>query len=719
MPAGGPGVEELIRTAQADARLLADQGGDRSGAGTATSGVHRAEPVPQGLLPADYVPGHTLLRELHRGGQGVVYLAAQHSTGKSVAIKVLRAGHLASHGERVRLEREAQVLSELDDPQIVAIRDTGEADGLRYVIMDYVDGVPLDVFARSEKLDARGVLRLFVRVCEAVNAAHLRGVIHRDLKPGNILVDRSGVPRILDFGLAKSLAEEPGSVTVTQEGLFLGSLPWASPEQVAGEQSKVDLRTDVYSLGVILYQLLTGRSPFDAAGSLHAVIARIRQDAPTPPRRFCREIGDELQTIILKCLSKERERRYQSAGALRDDVRRFLENRPIEAKHDSLAYVASKFVRRHRAVVAGLSLALAGVLTGAFGTWRSVNEQRRSAESQAHYLIRLLSIVGTALEREDRAGERAVERLAQYLAELGENEEIPPEAEALVRHQAGATYSHLGRPEAARAEYTRSLALARTLPRSDHLIVDNLLELARLDGVDRPGSGWAHVEEALGVARNFRTPSPARLVECLVQHGNNHQFLGRPEHAENSYREALAVVEREDPRLIPRLAAYGGLLAAQGRFEESLRISERIVAVERESTEPRVLANVLQMHAITLCQAGRFADAEPVAREAVAIWSTVAERSPAYAPRIYATTSVLGSALLEQSRFEEAEVCLLEALRGYEPAGDPNLIRRMVEDLVSLYTSWHAADPRPVLEQQAAYWREYLNDPEAGDAGGP
>src|SRR5262249_16047993 len=192
------------------------------------------------------------------------------STRRKVAIKVLKEGPFADTTELARFDREVDVLSRLNHPHIVAIHDRGLTAGHAYYVMDYIPGRPLDAYVSGTELTVDELLKLFIKVCDAVNVAHLRGVIHRDLKPGNIRVDEDGEPRILDFGLAKLAQESAGgsSANMTLTGQFVGSLPWSSPEQATGGSELLDIRTDVYSLGVILYQLLTGRFPYLVASRL-------------------------------------------------------------------------------------------------------------------------------------------------------------------------------------------------------------------------------------------------------------------------------------------------------------------------------------------------------------------------------------------------------------------------------------------------------------------
>ncbi len=326
---------------------------------------------------AGVIPGYEVLRELSRGGQGVVYQAIQKSTQRKVAVKVLLEGPYASPHARRRFEREVELVSHLKHPNIIAVFDSGTtSDGRLYYVMDYVRGLPVTEYVRQQKLGLEQAMELFATICDAVNHAHQKGVIHRNLKPSNILVDGDGSVRILDFGLAKAVTERHESLA-TVTGQVMGTLPYMSPEQTRGNPDLIDTRTDVYALGVILYEILTGAYPYPVVGEIAEVLRHIAQTDPQPPtrswtkdmgvaqsvrgRRRC-PIDDEVATIALKSLSKERERRYQSAGELAADVRHYLANEPIEAKRDSGLYVLRKMLRRYRvpaAVAAAFALLLA------------------------------------------------------------------------------------------------------------------------------------------------------------------------------------------------------------------------------------------------------------------------------------------------------------------------------------------------------------------------
>ena len=351
-PPGSRPDKDLIREA-------IEQATPREGA------VNFADEMP----PENAFPGYEIIREIHRGGQGVVYQAIQKTTRRKVAIKVLHGGPFSGPAGRTRFEREVQVLGQLNHPNIVRIHDSGvTTDGGFFYVMDYISGRTLDEVLSDKRPSVEETIVLFTKICDAVNAAHLKGVIHRDLKPANVRVDANGEPIVVDFGLAKisgpdaidSGHKTPQLMTLT--GQFIGSLPWASPEQAEGVPGNIDVRTDVYSLGVMLYQMLTGQFPYRVVGAMRDVLDNILRAQPAKPSTIRRQINDEVETIVLKCLSKERERRYQSAGELARDLRRYLAGEPVEAKRDSAGYVIGKTLEKYRPWVVAACIVVIGLV---------------------------------------------------------------------------------------------------------------------------------------------------------------------------------------------------------------------------------------------------------------------------------------------------------------------------------------------------------------------
>lgn len=308
------------------------------------------------------IEGYDILEHLPRGGQAVVYKALQKATKRNVAVKVLLQGPHRSPQAQYRFEREVDLAASLKHPNIVTIHDSGISHGQYYYVMEYIQGQTLEKHVESKNLSPRQIMTLFNKVCSAVAYAHQRGVMHRDLKPGNILVDDDGEPHILDFGLAKLVdgsEQNEQTVMTSIAGQVIGTLAFMSPEQAAGQTDEIDIRTDVYSIGMILYKIMTGEFPYDITGAMLATLQNIQQEEPVRPSSITR-INSEIEAIILKSLEKEPERRYQSAAEMQQDIRGWLQGMPISARANNSLYMLRKLIIRHRyaSTVVGLLLVI-------------------------------------------------------------------------------------------------------------------------------------------------------------------------------------------------------------------------------------------------------------------------------------------------------------------------------------------------------------------------
>ncbi|HVZ95142.1 MAG TPA: protein kinase, partial [Phycisphaerales bacterium] len=377
------------------------------------------------------------------GGMGVVYLAEQDFPRRSVALKVVKPS-LATPSMVRRFEHEAQILGRLHHPGIAQIYEAGAApdhdnpigSGVRaFFAMEYVKGRTITDFATTNNLSTNKKLELFSKVCDALQHAHQRGVIHRDLKPANILVDESALsaghtdtteaqPKILDFGVAR-LTDADRRVTTmrTSMGQLIGTLPYMSPEQVAGDQDNIDTRSDVYALGVVLYELLSGKLPHDlSARSIPEAARIIRDDEPVRLSSISRVFRGEIDTIVNKAIDKDRARRYQSASDLADDIRRYLRGEPIAAKRDSALYVLRKQLNRYRGAVAAAALFIVSLIVFAIVMFVQSRENQRLAAkaiAERERAVEALTLAESERARADRTSFRLADQLTASTIEHG------------------------------------------------------------------------------------------------------------------------------------------------------------------------------------------------------------------------------------------------------------------------------------------------------------
>lgn len=423
---------------------------------TATAPGHRASSAPTAPLghgghgvadTVDAPDGYTILGPLGHGGMGSVWRAKQGATQREVALKFMSARLATSKRARARFDREVRLAARLEHPGIARIYDSGLHRGTAYYAMQLIEGERLDLFARHRMLDHTASAALVRQICEAVAFAHAHGVVHRDLKPTNIIVEPGGRPVIVDFGLARTFEPEAGSLAVTEEGEAAGTPAFMSPEQAAGRLSEIDRRTDVYAIGCILYRLVTGRSPHDMSGATHEVMRRIIEEEIRPPQLFA-NIASDLRAIIMCACARERMARYASAKEMGEDLQRFLAGSPVLAKEYGVAEQIRRGLRRNRSrIVLGVSAAaLVGLAAGAVA-WsaarasdarkaadaeiaqirfeKSALEDRlASMESEAKKLRRLVRDASSAsVDSENLA--RARKRLAELESQMrGMNEQI-------------------------------------------------------------------------------------------------------------------------------------------------------------------------------------------------------------------------------------------------------------------------------------------------------
>ena len=347
----------------------------------AGAGEHRVPP-----LYAPQVEGYRIVGKLGEGGMGTVWRAVQLSTRREVALKLLNPAIIGSDKLRARFEREVELAASLEHPNIARVYDSGLRRGVYCYAMEFIDGLPLDEYILQNHLKQRQILELMEKVCRTVQYAHQRGVIHTDLKPSNILVSKDGEPHVLDFGLAKSVQAGGAGLATSVIGQVAGTAAFMSPEQAAGQRDRLDTRSDVYSLGVILYRSLTGVFPHDQSGGWQDVMRRIAQEEPRRPSAASSEVDKELEALLLKCLAHDPNSRYGSAAHLAQDIANYLAGQPLFARPPTAVYFFRKWLRRYRRSVAtgaGVVVVVAGMAAGSYIRIAQVRSAAMSATNEA------------------------------------------------------------------------------------------------------------------------------------------------------------------------------------------------------------------------------------------------------------------------------------------------------------------------------------------------
>ncbi|MEM8930953.1 MAG: serine/threonine-protein kinase [Acidobacteriota bacterium] len=590
-----------------------EEPGDRLGEAISDALEHS---VAQETLPTAIGP-YRPIREVGRGGMGVVYLAERDDAQyrQRAAVKLLKRG--LETGEFLRrLRQERQILAGLEHPAIPRLLGGGSTDsGQPYLAMEFVDGEPIDAYCDRRRLDLGARLHLFVRVCDAVQYAHGQLIVHRDLKPANLLVTEGGEPKLLDFGIAKILAASPWPHTraETRHGARLLTPGFASPEQLAGDP--LSTATDVFSLGVVLHLLLTGRLPADAQdpGADEAVAAA----RSTTPKRLKRQLRGDLDTLLAKALQPEASRRYGSVQQLADDVRRHLDDRPLTARPDAWTYQASKFVRRHRALVAASLLFVTSLSAGLVGTtWQA--HRARQQQVRAEHFLELLVDASSAADPWSRPGEVVpVDRvLDDWTRALRTWMEQYPADRAQVLETIGRVRLHQGRLD----EADESLAAA-LVDHPDHApTLAALAELRFAQGRAREAEPLARRALALRRAEGDDRPEVAESLNDLAA---VLEAQGRSDEARDLYRQALDLRRRlfgeGDPTTANSLGNLGALAFHRGELDVAERHLRRAVEqLDRAHglAHPMVTEHRANLAAV-LQELGKLDEAETLLRAAL------------------------------------------------------------------------------------------------------
>ncbi len=621
------------------------------------------------LLPPGGKIGHyKILSVLGVGGMGVVYVAEQMRPQRTVALKVIRPG-LASPSVLRRLEYEAELLGRLQHPGIAQVIEAGTADAgfgpQPFFAMELVKGSALNVYCDEKKLGTRDRLRLMERVCDAVEHAHRRGVIHRDLKPANILVDESGQPKILDFGVARASGGREGEQRLTMlrtgERQLIGTLAYMSPEQVSGDPEDVDFRSDVYPLGVILYELLAGRPPHDLSRkALPDAMRVIRDQDPARLGTVNTSFRGDLDTIAAKALEKDKARRYQSAAELAEDIRRSLENLPIAARPPSAVYQITKFTKRHRAVVAGASLAVLALVTGLVVSTVQYARAREAAVRSDQVANLLKGMIGgihpkVAQARDTTLLKDIVDNTAKGLSDSLRGQ---PAVEGELRNVLGEVYDNIG--EYATAEEQYRLALDRREKahgRRSNEVAGTLIRLSGvLDVENRPDEAIAAADEALAIRRSFFGPKNEEVADALANAGQR-RHRKDPKDAVALLQQSAAMYEGvsgpESALLGIALEHLGQVQVETGHAAEGEKALKRSYEIRKKLVGPEHFdtVNVGGLLGDSYVAMQRFAEAEPYCRKYT---ETMARLMPATHPTVALAWAALAQVLAKQGKLGDA-----------------------------------------------------------------
>ena len=601
------------------------------------------EAVGGASRPPTSVGRYKILQLLGEGGMGTVYEAEQEYPRRAVALKVIRPGPTGPELLR-RFEQESQALARLQHPGIAQIYEAGTADNgfgpQPYFAMELIHGESLLQYAEAHQLSTRQRLELMAKVCDAVQHAHQRGIIHRDLKPGNILVDQSGQPKILDFGVARATDCDARATRQTDIGQLVGTLAYMSPEQVLGDPLELDTRSDVYAIGVILFELLAGRLPYKISSHPHEAAQTIREDDPEPLSSVNLTYRGDIETIARKALEKDKARRYASAAGMAADIQRYLNDDPIAARPPSVTYQLQKFARRHKALVSGIAAVFVVLIAGIIASMLEAERARR-AEQVATTQAATAKAVNDFLQDDLLAQASASNQarpdtkpdpdlkvrtaLDRAAARIEGKFAKQPLVEASIRQTIGNTYHDLGLYPDAQRQMERAFEL------------------------------WLHV---LGEERRETLTSMQTLAELYHDEG-------RYEQAELLYSRVLEgrrhLLGEENPDTLDAMDDLAGLYTDQGKYKQAEPLFIKALDVQRRrlgDEHADTLTSITNL-AHLYDQQSKYAQAEPLFAKVLEVRRRLL--GPEH-PLTLLSMNNLGVAYRNQGKYAQAEPLFTEVL---------------------------------------------------------
>src|ERR1700683_5583865 len=654
--------------------------------------------LPSGLTgeastpESKFIVAYRLLRRLGEGGMGQVWLCEQtEPVQRQVALKLIRVGRYDDDLlQRFRSER--QSLAMMDHPSIAKVFDAGATpDGQPYFVMEHVHGVAITRYCDEKRLTIRRRLELFSRVCEGVQHAHQKAIIHRDLKPANILVtevDGKPMPRIIDFGLAKAIGLQISDETMmTRAGDWVGTPGYMSPEQSDGN-ADIDTRTDVYSLGVVLYVLLTGDEPFDVSQwnkqPFYEVLRQLRESDPlkpstkirkrdavtlaklahncqNEPRMLVRQVRGDLDCIVLKALEKDRNRRYATPLELAADVNRYLRNVPVSAHPAGIAYRTRKYVRRHRL---GVSVAAAGlVLLIGFAAaqaieLRKIRQQRDRADRIAHFMTGIFKVPNPSEARGNTVTAREI--LDKASQQIGNNLNKDPELQAQLMETMAQTYSGLGLYGRSQDLTEHALAIQSSMfgERSRETLASESYLAQTLRAQGHLPEAEKLLQNTIEAQRQLLGPYDPATLASMDRLGYVYANEARHADAENLFRQTLnaerKVLGPDDPQTLSTLNELAEILTPQGRYAEADQIYCELVAAQKGTLGPHHPATLLSVsHAAeNLEEEGRFPEAEKTYSDVIAAQRRIL--GPEH-PQTLRAMTMLALTMAKEGRYSEAD----------------------------------------------------------------
>lgn len=702
--------DSWLREAREDDALLgpvcrALQDGD--GGSSARAGLPADQPAAAAPAPPPEIAGYEIVGKLGEGGMGVVFRARQKNPPRPVALKLVRTTRLLDEHAIRLFHREARALARLRNPSIAAIYDAGRTpDGTPYFAMELVEGVSLIEYAKTRALSIEQRLRLFRTICDAIHYAHQRGVIHCDIKPSNIIVDAEAAPRVLDFGLARIHDADAATATLaTDVGRVQGTLAYMSPEQTRSRPDEVDARSDVYSLGVVLYQLLTGRLPHEITRAPLVELVRAICETPPPrPSSLDPRLRGDLEVILLKALEKDPQQRYSSAAALGEDIERFLARQPILARPPRTLYQLRKLVSRHRAA----TLAAAAVFLAAigFGVWMRLlydeserlrvdaNTAKKQAEQEAitarheanvSRRVRdlLLGMFEVADPQEGNARKvTAADLLDSSVAKVAQGLERDPDTQGPLLEALAKAYMGLGLYEPAEklAQQAHEARLAtfgpETLEEASALEIVASLRLIRAKFQE----AFDLYSRIVAIRERRLAADSVELASARMNCGEALRLWGKAREAVPYYEQSVAVLRTHQRGEKPELVAdalnnYGLLLRNLGEPAKAVPLLEEAVAYVRSSR----FADSMRCAVMVSNLAGALRDAGDNREVEKLLLESIELRKKLLGPEnVRVTTAMNNYAMFvkDQGRYREAIAILRDVLRirlGVHPPEHPDV----------------------------------------------